>query len=116
MCFKLFLNRSAHVIAHPESVRLCTFWRAGKNACAVITTHSAKLGLVDFDGRPTEAVGQTRRSCGVVQGSYKEVHVINIQYEIKGMQHGGRQHQGESVCWQKSLQKMLCALCLAASL
>ena len=43
-----------------------------------------RLGLVDFDGRPTQATTRVTRVRGVVAGAYADYPVINIQYTIKG--------------------------------
>lgn len=51
----------------------------------MITTRFARqLGLVDFDGNPTQSQARPERSVGVVYGATLEYKVINIQYEIKG--------------------------------
>ena len=74
------------MLLNPEKVGSWTFVHAGNSSHTMITTHFARqLGLVDFDGRPTQAVGRTVRSRGVVLGAYEDCHVINIQYKIKGM-------------------------------
>ncbi len=60
---------------------------AGNSSCTLIDTRFAKqLGLVNFDGRPTQAHSGTTRVCGVVHGAWIDVPVINIQYEIKGVE------------------------------
>lgn len=57
---------------------------AGNGACTLIDRRfAARLGLVDFDGRPTQAYTQTARGTGVA-GAVTEFQIINIQYKIKG--------------------------------
>ena len=51
----------------------------------LITLRFAKrLGLVNFDGRPTQATSRVTKVRGVVAGASAEYSVIIIQYTIKG--------------------------------
>lgn len=58
---------------------------AGNGGCTLITKRfAAQLGLVDFDGNPTQAHLRRTKVQGVVAGAYEWLPQINIQYEIKG--------------------------------